>query len=159
MGRNRQGERSQDEPISNDRLCVEKDNEYKERKVGYDNVITLAKIRPTDIPSNKDIITPGPAKIETELDIQKTILERMKVVDKYIKDNCDKKGNAEGGEVLTKEEIAGKEEILKGIKEKGWMLYTSDKSGKLVLDTTENYIRCMSEHFSSDQNVTHRQIR
>ena len=63
-------ERSQDEPISNDKLRIEKDKEYKERKVGFGGVIDLSKITPTDIPTSKEIITPGPAVIEKELKIQ-----------------------------------------------------------------------------------------
>ena len=56
----------------------------------------------------------------------------MKAVDKYISEYCNKKGNIRDSDVLTDEEEAGREEILEGIEKKGWMLYTSDKSGKLV---------------------------
>ena len=34
------------------------------------------------------------------------------------------------------------------------MLYTSDKSGKLVLDTKDNFLSCMSEHYNKDKIVT-----
>ena len=48
---------------------------------------------------------------------------------------------------MTCEERAGLEEIKKGIENYGWMVYSTDKSGKIVLDTQENFLNCMSEHF------------
>ena len=43
-------------------------------------------------------------------------------------------------------ERIGRDEIKDGILNKGWMLYKTDKSGKMCLDTVDNYINCMKEH-------------
>ena len=45
----------------------------------------------------------------------------------------------------------GKKEIEDGIRNKGWVLYRTDKSGKAVLDTKENYIEAMKPHFQGDK--------
>ena len=41
-----------------------------------------------------------------------------------------------------------------GISEKGWILYKTDKSGRLYLDTVTNYVTCMQEHIAKDRVVT-----
>ena len=86
-------------------------------------------------------------------------VERMKPLDNYIKMNCDKQGKAKDSDILTKAEEDGRREILDGIKTKGWLLYTSDKSGKIVLDTRENFLKCMEEHFVNDPVVSHHEVR
>ena len=37
-------------------------------------------------------------------------------------------------------------------------MYNSDKSGKLVLDTKDNFLKCMSEHYQSDDTVTPKEV-
>ena len=46
-----------------------------------------------------------------------------------------------------------------GIVNKGWVIYTTDKSGKVVLDSKENFLNCMEEHFSMDRIVTPEEVR
>ena len=83
----------------------------------------------------------------------------MDTVSEYRWKNCDAKGNCKGGNNLTEEEQAGLDEIKDGVKNKGWMVYNSDKSGKIVLDTKDNFLKCMSEHYESDKTVTPEDIR
>ena len=59
---------------------------------------------------------------------------------------------------LSKLEEKGRKEIIKGIKEKDWYLYSTDKSGKLVLDTIENYAVSMQEHLIDTEEVTYETI-
>ena len=33
-------------------------------------------------------------------------------------------------------------------------MYNSEKRGKLVLDTKDNFLKCMSEHYQNDDIVT-----
>ena len=51
-------------------------------------------------------------------------------------------------------EKASRDEIIEGIKTKGWIMYTSDKSSKLVLYAKENFLSWMKEHYHQDQIVT-----
>ena len=62
-------------------------------------------------------------------------------------------------EVLTPDEQAGREEILEGVKNKDWIVYNSDKSGRIVLDTKTNYLRCMKEHYISDPVSNAEEVR
>ena len=62
-------------------------------------------------------------------------------------------------DVLTKDERAGLDEIKDGIEKKGWMIYTTDKSGKIVLDTKTNFLECMSEHYTSHRVVSAKEVR
>ena len=39
------------------------------------------------------------------------------------------------------------------------MIYTSDKYGKIILDTVDNYINGMKEHFDNDPIVSEEQVR
>jgi hypothetical protein len=81
-------------------------------------------------------------------------MESIEQVKKYVKELCDEDGNIEGAEVLYDDELKGLEEIKEGIKSKDWMLYLSDKSGKIVLDTKTNFLESMSEHFRNDDEVS-----
>ena len=59
----------------------------------------------------------------------------MDVVSEFMSNFVDPQGNMKESRILTKEEERGRQEILEGIKTKGWILYNSDKSGKLVIDS------------------------
>ena len=61
--------------------------------------------------------------------------------------------------MLTHEERTGLEEIREGIRTKNWMIYTTDKSGKVVLDTKENFLSCLEEHLKMDKRVTLVEVR
>ena len=78
----------------------------------------------------------------------------MKTVSKYMTSHCENKGVIKMSENLTKSEKIGRAQIKDGILNKGWMLYSKDKSGKMCLDTVTNYRECMEEHVSSDPKVT-----
>ena len=114
----------------------------------------MSKMRSTEFPSNKDLKTPGPADIRTEINIQTDELERMDFVSEFMSNFVDPQGNMKESRILTKEEERGRQEILEGIKTKGWILYNSDKSGKLVIDSKDNYLKAVREHFIKDPVIT-----
>ena len=58
------------------------------------------------------------------------------------------------GSSLTEKEELGRIRIKEGIEEKNWMLYSSDKSGKLVSYEKENYNRAQLKHASKDKVAT-----
>ena len=102
---------------------------------------------------------PGPAGIREEIQIQLRTQAYLDTVDEYLHQNCDKRGVSECSEVLTPKEKAGLDEIRDGITNRGWMIYCTDKSGKIVLDTKENFLNCMRDHYSSDKIVTPDEVR
>ena len=76
-----------------------------------------------------------------------------------MRSHCNKKGEIFSSDNLTDRAKKGREQIRQGIANQGWMLYNTDKSGKLCLDTTQNYIECMSSHTKDDPIVTAEDVR
>ena len=48
--------------------------------------------------------------------------------------------------------------MREGIKFKDWIVYSTDKSRKMVLDTKENFLSCMEEHFRADRVITPQEV-
>ena len=97
--------------------------------------------------------------IKKELEIQSQRQNHIDTVKDYIRKNCDRKGEIKDGENLTASEKEGKRQIEEGIMNKGWILYKTDKSGRMCLDTVTNYIECMQEHVRKDTVVTPDRVR
>ena len=140
-------------------LRKERDREYLERRPCTKIRVDMTKVRATDLPACKDMMMPGPAKIRDELVIQTEIQSYMDTLDEYLHRQCDSKGVIKDSEVLTEEEKAGLDELKDGIENRGWMVYSTDKSGKIVLDTKENFLLCMREHYEKDEIVTPEIVR
>ena len=60
---------------------------------------------------------------------------------------------------MTESELKGQQQIMFGIANNGWMLYQTDKSSKLCLDTVDNYVYCMRSHVINDPIVTPEDVR
>ena len=48
---------------------------------------------------------------------------------------------------------------MRGIASQGWMLYNTDKSGKLAVTTLENYKKQGDEHTKGDKVVDWKQVK
>ena len=55
---------------------------------------------------------------------------------------------------LSKAEDLGRKEILRGVKSKKYMLYGTDKSEQIVLDTYDNFMLAMEPHIRDHIRVT-----
>ena len=128
------------------------DNERDQTKIHTTNSIDFSRVRPTSLKHNKVLYLPTASNQRTETKIQDQKNETMDTVNKYISKQIETPTN------LTREEAQGRKEILKGIKESGWMLYTTDKSGKLVLDTKDNFLKSMLPHYQGEPTVTIEEI-
>ena len=128
---------------------VRKDEERREREPLQDGRnVSFAMIRPTQLRYNKTLMMPGPRPRPEEATIENQRLESVRVFRKFLSDNNDDR------KTLTDLEDEGRQQIKKGIKELGWMVYKTDKSDCLVLDTKENYLECMKPHFEGDREVS-----
>jgi hypothetical protein len=121
--------------LSIDERKIKKDRDKEERKVCDGKRIDFARVRATEMSHNKTINMPKQVELRKEIKIQNQRIETVDQIKKYVREMCDKDGNIVGAEVLSEKEMRGMKEIEEGIKDKGWMLYTTDKSGMLVLDT------------------------
>ena len=93
--------------------------------------INFNKLGANDLPSNNYLITPGPIDIKEEIEIQNSKTAHNETVKEYVSKFCTKDGTITNGENLTAMELAGRAEIEYGIKTKGWMVYKTDKSGRM----------------------------
>jgi hypothetical protein len=149
----REMENEGDDVLTIEQRKKRKDKEKVDRQVCDGNKIDFSNVRATDLPHNKVIYMPKPCSLRDEIKIENQRMEVIEEIKKYIADKCDDEGNIRGAEVLDEDELAGLEEIEEGIRNKGWMLYYSDKSGRLVLDTKDNFLDCMADHYSGDKVV------
>ena len=86
-------------------------------------------------------------------------LDRMNAVNMYMFENCTSDGSIKDSGILTPEEEDGRKEILEGVKTKNWLVYNSDKSGSIVLDTKENYLEAMKEYYQKDPVISLDEVR
>jgi hypothetical protein len=141
------------EALTAEQKRVKIDKDKADRVSHNDKRVDFARVRATEMTHNKWITLPKPVKIRAEIKIQEQRLETIDEVKKYVKEMCDEEGTIKESENLTETELAGLKEIQHGIKTLGWMLYTTDKSNSLVLDTKVNFIECMEDHYKNDTIV------
>ena len=68
------------------------------------------------------------------------------MLDEFLLHECDDSGHPKGMVNLTKMQDLGRKELINGIKTKNWLVYGTDKSERLVLDTVQNYMKAMAPH-------------
>ena len=101
---------------------------------------------------------PKPAPMRKEVLIQGKIIELINAFNLYVAEHCNEKGVHQDSSNLTPAERRGRQEIRDGIENHEWVLYATDKSGKLVLDTHTNFINSMKPHFETQEEVTISQV-
>ena len=106
------------------------DNRMREPRL--ENKVDFTKLRATQLPFNKFINMPTKAPGNDEVVIQNQRVEMLNTCNKFRVEMCDTKGKPLDSNNLTKAQFLGLKEIREGVKNKGWVLYGSDKSGKLV---------------------------
>ena len=74
---------------------------------------------------------PSQVNNRDEIAIETQKMEVLDVAREYMKHDCDPKGKPKRAANLTEEELLGKKEILNGINDKNWILYSTDKYGNL----------------------------
>ena len=121
--------------------------------------VNFTRTRATSLLCNKTITMPAPAPEHQEMKIQGEQIDLIEAWDFHMLEHKDENGRYVGANNLSKEEALGRREIQQGIKEKNWKLYMTDKSGKLCLDTEENFLKSMEEHYVGEQEVTMRVVK
>ena len=119
-----------------------------------DNSFDLKRTKATDVPFNKRVHMPQPHSQETESKIRYAKEKIRHIITNY-------SANHKGFENIDKEIKTGIKELKKRIKEDKIVVYPTDKSGRLSVDTQDNYKESMKEHLvnMSETNITeYRQI-
>ena len=84
--------------------------------------------------------------------------ELLKVVDEYTEKFCDKKGRIIENN-FTKDEEATLKELKRKVDLENLTIYETDKTGKFVVDTTDNYENKMKVHIETDAILTSSQVQ
>ena len=97
---------------------------------------------------------PLPMKEENLIEIRRNI--HAKIYNDYRKEKCGKNGEQVSN--LTEEQERGLKSLKKRISEEDLIILKTDKSGKLCVATTEEYIKMGQEHTSKDKLVGRKEI-
>ena len=140
-----------DEDFDQYRRRKERQEDLKQPLRG--NNVDFTNIPVTQLLCNKFVHLPAPAAEEQEIRMGGEKIQLLDAWDLYMRSNLDNDGKLTDSNNLTRSEALGRKEISEGIKSRNWLLYGTDKSGKLVLDTRENFLECMKPHYEEDQIV------
>ena len=142
MGKDANGRGDQDEePKSTETLDLEQ------------KVLNQGNLRATDIPTVQSYVKPQPSSIKNENSIQNALDGFERVVNKYIKEVGDNSPS-----ILTSEEKTGLKELKKKISDKEWVVFKSDKSGRLTVDSIENYSKDLKIHTTLDTIISRKDL-
>ena len=129
------------------------DQQFEEDRIHNKDRIDFRRTKSTSLKHNKVIYLPDPVEGKAERKIQDQREEVVDIVREYAGRNIKTISN------LTPQEELGRQEIKAGIRDKGWILYNTDKSGRLVLDTKENFLKAMEVHVRDHRIVSLEDIR
>ena len=83
--------------------------------------------------------------------------ELVKETEKFIRENCDKKGNPKNRN-MTRRQEKGIKELRKRAEVESLAIYETDKTKKLVLDTLSNVEDKIMEHVVKDKLITPKDV-
>ena len=108
----------------------------------------------TDLSSFRIIETPEelPDK-KIEIAITSVKAKLSKVNEDYLKEYCDKNGNIKDTN-MTKEEIKGLKSLKDRVKKGEISIAPTDKSGKLSINTRDNYINGLKSYVNNDIEIS-----
>ena len=95
-------------------------------------VLNQGNLRATDKPTVQSYVKPQPSSIKNENSIQNALDGFERVIDRYIREVGDNSPS-----ILTTEEKIGLKELKKKINDKEWVVFKSDKSGRLTVDSVK----------------------
>ena len=98
-------------------------------------------------------VKPKPSSIKNENSIQNALDGFERVIDRYIREVGDISPS-----ILTTEEKIGLKELKKKINDKEWVVFKSDKSGRLTVDSIENYSKDLKTHTTLNTIITRKDL-
>ena len=149
-------ERTGGEDESNDedrnRTAAGNSNRNGCKEIASEN-INYASMRATEIPTVQRLYLPNPGTIEEEVVMENIKMKMINTAREYKKKYCDEKGYIKNHN-LSKEETEGLEEVKEKIKNGEIVVFATDKSGRLSIDTPNNYTEAVLEHTTNDIEIS-----
>ena len=115
--------------------------------------VKFSKQRVTDLPTCRRIEVPEAREDDTEVVFANMKTRLSKVTESYIKEKCDNKGNIKEQNV-GKQELDGLKSLKKRVGNGELLIIPTDKSGKLVVSSHEDYIASMQPHIANDETIS-----
>ena len=134
----------------------EEESVEKETMDLENKTVDYTKCRATDIPTNPRLIMPQPASLSQETAMSSMKEKMLQKVKEYVRTKCDERGFPQSN--LSKEERSGMKEIKNKIDQKELVCFKTDKSGKLTVDTAENYTKAIKVHTENDTKINMSQV-
>ena len=121
-------------------------------------VMDIRNLKATDLKNNKRVILPELNEDENEIRNNHVRNELKDVFLKYKSKNCDKYGNVLKNN-MSKSQMDAIRNLKTKISEENLVCYKTDKTGKLALDTVENYSNKMEKHIKNDKTVSAKELK
>ena len=121
------------------------------------NIINFNNLRPTDLPTNKQVGVPPLASNKVEIQMAAIEAELVQTTKDYIEKKCDRHGFPNESN-LNVEQSKGIKELIEMTKKENVIVTESDKSSKLCLDSLPEYVAMAEPHISKDKVVTAKEV-
>ena len=119
--------------------------------------IDMGNKRVTDIKVNRRVMLPDPRPAGEEATLMVRRERLLDVVEEYINEKCDEKGQVKESNFYEQERI-GVKKLSKRVKEKEIVIRPTDKSHKLSISSMDNYIEQGKPHTEGDRRVGWRDV-
>ena len=119
--------------------------------------IDMTKLRVSQLKTKRDVIVPEDCSQEEERRIASLKEEVMQIMREYISERCDDKGKPKDSS-FPKEVERGIKDLGKLCKEEDLVVFQTDKSNKLSVNTRENYLKKMDKHTEGNLVITNQQL-
>ena len=116
----------------------------------------MRNMRVTDTRFNRRTVLPRERSIEEESMIE--VRKNMWVgrFTEYVVEHCNKDGNIKQG-TLTEEQMRGLKKLAKRVKDGEIVVTRTDKSGRLFVSRTEDYMEKGMVHVGNDRRITEKE--
>ena len=137
---------------------IDVDNGSKEIYEANAKNIDMRNLKATDMKNNKRVILPELDEDDDEIKRNHTKNDLKEVFLRYRSQNCDKFGNILKNN-LSKHQIEALRNLKSKISDENLVCTKTDKTGKLSLDTVENYSNKMMKHIENDKVLEPKDVK
>ena len=120
-------------------------------------VINFRNLKATDLKNNKRITILETGDYAEEIRMNNVKSELKEVYIKYMKENCDNRGNLLENN-LTVKQVKAIKELKTKMKNDNLVCVETDKTGKFALDTKENYMKKVRKHINMDEVISTKEV-
>ena len=121
-------------------------------------IANYANIRATDLPTVQRLFPPQPSTIRREVIMQSIKDKMLNKVHEYKEKHCNDKGFIKNSNV-TRAVSDGIKSIKERIRDKEVVVFATDKTGELSIDSTSNYLDALKKHTVNDRKIDKKTVK